>query len=123
MHNICTAIAIISTKTAATKKMSWEGALTKNAIALMLMDNPPLPASEFKPFLQVIDVKRVQPNKARPGFPGAAQEKIRLVLSDGSWYGVGIVGSAVQNAVKEKLTALCCVQLTEYHVTNMQGKK
>ncbi len=104
--------------------MSWEGALTKNAIALMLMDSPPLPATEFKPFLQVIDVKRVQPNKARPGnLAAASQEKIRLVLSDGNWYGVGIVGSAVQAEIKEKLVAQCVIHLTEYHVTNMQNKK
>ncbi len=102
---------------------SWEGSLTKNAIALMLMDSPPLPPSELKPFLQVIDVKRVQPNKARAPLPTSSQEKIRLVLSDGNWYGVGIVGSTVQNIVKEKLAALCVIRLTEYHVTNMQGKK
>ena len=69
------------------------------------------------PTMQIIDVKRI-------GGQGGAQERYRLVISDGVHYQQAMLATQLNEMVSEgKVETRCVVQLKEYLCNTVQNKK
>ena len=90
--------------------------LTSNAIMMMCTDN--LTCDDLKPILQVIDLKLVQSQQHNN------TERYRLVLSDGSHYGQGMLATQKNELVHAgRLQKGSLVKLTQYICNVVQSRK